>query len=188
MKRSLTELFSEPDYLCTIADIWGTNQKSYVTVKAHWLNFTYVRKSTTIPWRYFIGTHEFSARASHLNSINEDYLTPNKIVKTVTDNGSNFVKAFREYAAKSVKEKESELSVFSVSEDFDDGFYCDEDTIAIKPVGHILGSSIDDINSENFYLSENLRCCSHRLNLVAQKDSERVFVNVLIGISKSQST
>jgi len=66
--------------------------------------------------------------------------TSRKIVKTVVDNASNFVKVFIVYSASSVTAKESELPVFSVSEDFDDGFDCNEGTVAIGYVGHIPDS------------------------------------------------
>ena len=91
---------------------------------AHWFDSYYIRKSAAIASRCFIGTHDFPAFASLLNSINEDLsLCQINVVITVTDNGNNFVKAFREYNAPSVTEKESELPVYSVSEYFDDGFH-----------------------------------------------------------------
>ena len=37
-------------------------------------------------------------------------------------------------------------------ENFDDEFDCDEDTVAMESISHILGNSIDDIDSDNFYL------------------------------------
>ena len=55
-------------------------------------------------------------------------------------------------------EKENELPFFSFWENFDDGFDCDEDTVAIKAVGHILDNSIDDIHREHFYHPEHLKC------------------------------
>ena len=58
---------------------------------------------------------------------------------------------------------------FRVSEDVDDGFYSPEDIVAIESIGHILDNSIDHIDSENYYLPEFLRCCSHTLDLVVQR-------------------
>lgn len=55
-------------------------------------------KSLALACKRFSGTHSFDQIAQNLNDIHESYnLSENKIVGTVTDNASNFCKAFNEF-------------------------------------------------------------------------------------------
>ncbi|KAL7294756.1 hypothetical protein TKK_0011886 [Trichogramma kaykai] len=56
-------------------------------------------KSAALSCKRFPGSHTFDAVADMLESLYLQFgLTTDKVVGTVTDNGSNFVKAFREFA------------------------------------------------------------------------------------------
>ncbi|CAB0028052.1 unnamed protein product [Trichogramma brassicae] len=58
-----------------------------------------IRKSAALCCKRFPGSHTFDAVADMLESLHLQFnLTTDKVVGTVTDNGSNFVKAFREFA------------------------------------------------------------------------------------------
>ena len=59
---------------------------------------TLERKSAAIVCKRFPGTHPHDAIARYLNEIHVSFnLDDNKLVATITDNGSNFVKAFKEF-------------------------------------------------------------------------------------------
>ncbi|CAD6240929.1 GSCOCG00012593001-RA-CDS, partial [Cotesia congregata] len=59
---------------------------------------TLERKSAAIACKRFYGMHSFDAIVNQLSSIHSSFgLTSQYIRATVTDNGSNFVKAFREF-------------------------------------------------------------------------------------------
>lgn len=59
---------------------------------------TWERKSAALACRRFSGTHSFENIANLLSGICDEFNLPvEKIVGSVTDNGSNFVKAFREF-------------------------------------------------------------------------------------------
>lgn len=55
------------------------------------------RCSAALACKQLQGTHTFSALAGALNDIHTEYNICDKIVHTITDNGSNFIKAFRVY-------------------------------------------------------------------------------------------
>lgn len=56
----------------------------------------FVRKSFAIACRRFPGTHSYDRIAKMIEEIHQSLeINRDKVVATVTDNGSNFVKAFR---------------------------------------------------------------------------------------------
>lgn len=82
------------------------------------------RKSVAIACRRFPGAHTAERIADILTDIHASFgLDSNKIVATVTDNGSNFVKAFREFGANTVFDScldgnESQLSCITLNLSF----------------------------------------------------------------------
>lgn len=59
---------------------------------------TLERQSAVLSCRRFKGTHNYERVADILLDIQSEYgLKNGQIVSTITDNGSNFVKAFKEF-------------------------------------------------------------------------------------------
>ncbi|XP_060856318.1 uncharacterized protein LOC132934057 [Metopolophium dirhodum] len=84
----------ELKYVCATADCWSVYKKSYIGV--HWFDpITIERKSAALACRRLKGRHTFDVLAKVLHSIFCEYGIINKISRVVTDNGSNFIKAFR---------------------------------------------------------------------------------------------
>ena len=82
-------------HLCTTADIWSTKHRSYIEVSVHWINAaTLERESGVMGCFRFYGSHTLTEK---LDAIQREYgKSKKKIVATVSDNGSNFLKAFKE--------------------------------------------------------------------------------------------
>ncbi|XP_008188142.1 uncharacterized protein LOC103310714 [Acyrthosiphon pisum] len=93
----LTKLISEHNFICTTADIWSCNNKSYLGMTCHFINEnTYSRSSYVLGCRRIKGSHTYDNIAEIINEITQTYKINNsKISHTVTDNASNFGKAFR---------------------------------------------------------------------------------------------
>jgi len=87
-----------------------------------------------------------------------------KLVSTITDNGSNFVKAFQEYGIK--------IPIYPVSADNIDEESAIEseedevDEVEVDLFYHVPNNS----NEVEFTLPKHLRCASHTLNLLATTD------------------
>ncbi|XP_025094494.1 uncharacterized protein LOC112564105 [Pomacea canaliculata] len=96
------------------------------------------------------GSHTHDVLATQLNSILREYKIQNKVVRIVTDNASNFVKAFR---------------VFGQDQSPEDSD-SDEEEENITSVEFLPGESTSVV------LPPHQRCAAHTLNLVASKDSE----------------
>lgn len=100
-------------------------------------------------------------------------MSTNKVVATVTDNGTNFVKVFREFGIQLPLDlfDESTLDHFGNDNDSDNESVCDEVTTDNQILNDIPAMPIDlpDFQS-NTILSVHYRCVSHTLNLIATTD------------------
>ncbi|EZA50876.1 hypothetical protein X777_10884, partial [Ooceraea biroi] len=94
----IKEVMKKASYICTTADIWTAANRRFMGVTVHWIcQKTLERKSAAIVCRRFLGSHTWRNIGDLLMEINSSFgVNHEKIVSTVTDNGSNFVKAFRE--------------------------------------------------------------------------------------------
>jgi hypothetical protein len=122
-KLDLKVRFSKASCICLTADIWGSKNRSFLGVTAHWIEvdgqgklhrrsagiackrfygifififylFDYFHKSS-----FFLGKHDYSSISKKLDEIIAAFDLHCKVNFIVTDNGSNFVKAFKEFAA-----------------------------------------------------------------------------------------
>ena len=85
-------------FVCTTADIWSARHRSFFGITAHWIDKeTLVRKSAALGCLRFRGKHTYDAIAAILEQVNLKFGITGKVVLTVTDNGSNFIKAFKEF-------------------------------------------------------------------------------------------
>ncbi|XP_050339934.1 uncharacterized protein LOC126766125 isoform X3 [Bactrocera neohumeralis] len=85
-------------YFCTTADVWSGNHRSFLGYTCHWLTDNFERKSAALACRRICGAHTAGNIAQMITEINTAFgLNSSNIVLTITDNGSNFLKAFRDY-------------------------------------------------------------------------------------------
>ena len=114
-----------------------------MVVTVHWLCYdNFEKKSAALAYRQLTGTHTYDLLADQLQDVYCEYGIKRKVIKTTTDSGSNFVKAF---------------SVFAPSED-------DLDVCAID-ASDILST---DFNSQ---LPSHHKCAAHLLSLICTTDA-----------------
>ncbi|CAD6208102.1 GSCOCG00012722001-RA-CDS, partial [Cotesia congregata] len=145
----------------TTADVWTGGSRRFLGVTAHWLDSdTLERKSTALACQRFSGTHSFDAIASLLSSIHSSFgLRPDTIQATVTDNGSNFVKAFKELGIQgSFISQDSGHTADQPSDD-----WSDTDS-QVAEMSEEFSEACEKI------LPTHYRCASHTLNLIASTD------------------
>ncbi|GAA6065117.1 uncharacterized protein LOC120484120, partial [Tachysurus ichikawai] len=119
--------------------------------RGHWIEEeTLERKSVALACKRLRGRHTFDILASSLDDIHSQYHIRDKIVRTTTDSGSNFLKAFR---------------VFGVQEETAADHETDDDT------EHDMFSILEADAGLEYHLPNHQRCACHLLNLVATADA-----------------
>lgn len=157
MEHELKKTFERLEYVSSTADIWTSNNKSFLGMTAHWINpVSFSHEKAAIACKRIKGRHTYDVIGSEIEQVHSAFGLSSKITATVTDNGSNFLKAFRMYAPAEETQSDSE-------EDFDD------DEVTFTDVGQALSSESDG----QFTLPPHLSCASHTLNLVSRNDIEK---------------
>ena len=141
------------DFVSTTADIWTVNNKMFMGVTVHWINSTLQRNKATLACKRIRGRHTDDVIGAEIEEIHSSYGLHGKVVATVTDNASNFGKAFRVC-------QPCHLDFESENEDGDDK----ESTFT--DVMEALSTASGD---GQFSLPPYYRCASHTINLISTR-------------------
>lgn len=199
----LTDLISKVSFICTTADIWSSNNKSYLGMTCHFLDEnTYSRYSYVLGCRRIKGSHTYMNIAQVMNEITKSFKINNsKISHTVTDNASNFGKAFRTFSIHSETPNKSQFSAQSSNNDWfkssddesnveisDSGSEVDNADVEIVEISTLFSNSENiecNDDDDDFCLPEHLTCTAHTLSLIATSDVAKISDSTYQKISKS---
>lgn len=98
LKAALIEKIAKQKYVCLTCDIWSSRAQSYFGMTVHFLNSNFKRESFVLAFRQM--NHRQTNREINLliRDILRDYkISPRKVTHIVTDGGSSFCKAFKQY-------------------------------------------------------------------------------------------
>lgn len=149
MREELMAKLSNVQYVCTTADIWTANSRSFFGMTCHWIDAESLeRKSAALGFPRLQGQITYDTIAGRIHEIHVAYNIESKVQTTCTDNGSPFISVFREFA---VDNQES---------DDDIGFY---DNVS----GVLEGEQEQDML---LFLPSVQRCASHILDQIVTED------------------
>lgn len=162
MVSNIIKEIKKAKYVSTTSDIWSSFRRSFMGVTSHWIDEnTLERRSAALACKRFVGTHDYKTIAEILNEIHQFYeIDCRKIAYGITDNGKNFVKAFREY----------KLDPYFEDDNIE---FLECDQTSFFDLDSILNSKTkDDHDDENEFLvlPPHHRCCSHTLSLCCTTD------------------
>jgi hypothetical protein len=169
VQQQLKSDLASVEFVCTTADIWTVSNKSYMGMTVHYVTggsggVETSRVSAALACRRFMGSHTYSAIAEMISFIHRSYgLTVDKITATVTDNASNFGKAFREF-----------LFQIQTPDEYDEDNHDDVDVDNISEVLTVPSDNSVDDEEVAITLPHHETCCSHTLNLLATVDADKV--------------
>jgi hypothetical protein len=160
LKTKLVTILKNQKYEATTTDYWSAFGKSYIGVTVHWIDQeTLHRQSACLALRRMKGLHTFDAIAAILEDIHTEFGIRRKLIRTTTDNGSNFVKAFSVFGQK--------------IEDDDDNDTEQEDEIDSDAAVYDVSEALGRISTHDYQLPRHHRCACHTLNLVSMADAEK---------------
>ena len=166
MIGKIKEVLEVVDVVCNTVDAWTAYHRSYLGMTAHWIDpKTLRRQKAAIACMRIMGRHTYDVLASKIEQVHASYSFVGKVCATITDNGSNFVKAFTVFSDSANNsaedlEPEGEDVVF---EDIDELLTLDPEKTNID----------DDLTQVQYDLPLHYRCTAHTLNLVASKDADK---------------
>jgi len=118
MIKKVKEALDRVDHISTTADVWTAHHKSYLGITAHWIDQKSLsRRKAAIACVRLTGRHTYDVLAANIEEIHRKYGFSGKVTATVTDNGSNFVKAFVTFASQLSGESDETRSLSDENED-----------------------------------------------------------------------
>uniref|UniRef100_A0A9J8CTB9 Transposase n=1 Tax=Cyprinus carpio carpio TaxID=630221 RepID=A0A9J8CTB9_CYPCA len=154
--EAITETLQDVQTVCTTADQWTAHHMSFMGITCHWIEpETLDRKSAALPCERIRGRHTYDVIAAKVSQIHAEFQIQGKVSATVTDNGSNFVKAFNEYGG---CEMDDEMD--------------STDDVQFADVSAVLQEEQEE-EELNFFLPPHHRCAAHTLNLIATTDLDK---------------
>ncbi|KAL4153366.1 hypothetical protein QTP88_001199 [Uroleucon formosanum] len=192
--QGLTGITDSTKHICCTADIWSANNKSFMGMTCHFINeFSYKRSSYVLSCRRIKGSHNYLNINDVITDICDTYqIKSSKITHIITDNASNFSKAFRTFSKSSTIESDLHYvgNLDELNSDEDTQIDSDNENNLSSPidmeyvdVGQLLYES-NSSGCTNFSLPDHLTCCAHTLNLIATTDVAKITDTNYINISK----
>uniref|UniRef100_A0A673A804 BED-type domain-containing protein n=2 Tax=Sphaeramia orbicularis TaxID=375764 RepID=A0A673A804_9TELE len=167
MKSIIMKKLSAVNHVATTTDCWSARQCSFLGVTCHWIDQTSLeRHSAALACRRVKGSHTFDVLAAALEEIHSEYNIREKVTRTTTDSGSNFLKAFRLYG----EQKEGIVDDGQEEQDsIPDAASEDESELDVdyQDVSAIL----DDDPGLEYQLPRHQKCACHLLNLISTVDA-----------------
>ena len=148
---------------------------SFLGVTAHWIDATFERKSCGLSIQSLKGSHTGEVLAARILNVIKEFHLSNKVVKIVTDNATNFGKAFR--IKKELNENDIVASPTDDNEAADDESSGTSDDETINRELNFIDSShkLSEYfkHESEFILPPQKRCAAHSLNLTMTTDIEQ---------------
>ena len=179
MVQRVKEALEKVEYVSTIVDLWTAHNRSFLGMTAHWIDpITLERCKAALACTRLTGRHTYDVLGAKIEQIHGGYGLAEKITATITDNGSNFVKAFTVFHNPSLdlsSVSAEEIPVLSMDEDSDEFLeYTDMEEIVFENVDQLVTMETEDeLTQVQYNLPSHEKCAAHTLNLVAGTDIDK---------------
>ena len=154
------------DTMSTV-DVWTAHHRSYLGMTVHWIDpHTLKHCKAAIACVRIMGHHTYDILACKIEQIHASYSLTGKVCAIITDNGSNFVKAFSVYSL-----LDSSDSTATIAEDVEE----ETEKVVFEDVDEMLSeeTNIDDLTQVQYKLPPHYRCAAHTFNLIASKGVDK---------------
>ena len=162
-------------WVATTADCWSAHNRSYLGMTVHWLDpKTRARQHAVLACSRLRGHHTFDVLAEAMVETHYKFHLQEKVTRTTTDNGSNFVKAFVQFGTEAELLPDIPGPAADVEGVEDVGLDVDPEAGAMDEVEYIsVEAVLDESSSLDHNLPVHMRCAAHTFNLVASVDANK---------------
>ena len=177
--REFKEALEKVEYVSTTVDVSTAHNRCFLGMTAHWINpITLQQCKAALACTRLTGRHTYDVLGAKIAQIHGSHGLAGKITATITDNGSNYVKAFTVFHNPSLDSSSvsaEEVPVLSMDEDSDECLeYTDTEEIIFENVDQLLTMEIEDeLTQVQYNLPSHGRCAAQTLNLVAGTDIDK---------------
>ena len=124
------------------------------------------------------GRHTYDVLGAKIEQIHNGYNLAGKVTATITDNGSNFVKAFAMFHQSPLDSSSTtteEATILSMDDDSDESLENTEtEEVIFENMDDLLTVDTEDDHTQVQYdLPAHERCAAHTLNLIASTDIDK---------------
>ena len=165
-------------WVATTADSWTAHNLSYLGMTAHWIDtVTKKRQRAVLACSRLKGHQTFNVLAEAIINIHYKFHLQDKITRTTTDNGRNFVKAFVQFGTEAdlVPNCDENLDGSDVDEWMEEAFEEEEPENSIEFIS--LESTMENNKNSGYNLPTHMRCAAHTFNLIASVDVNKALGN-----------
>lgn len=164
----LMKVLEKANHVATTADCWSSkHRKKYLGETVHWFDENLKRKSGCLAIRRIVGSTTYLVLAKLLESIHCEYNISQKTVMFTTDNGSNFLKAAKQFSEHSGA---PEFDEENCDEQYDETVFLELNTILenIPPPSSLPRGTLP------IYLPPHSKCGCHLFNLICTVDVAKI--------------
>ena len=160
------------DAVSTTADVWTGHNRSYLGMTVHWVDPTTLKRcKAALCCTRVVGRHTHDVLAAKIEHVHSSYGITRKVTATVTDKGSNFVKAFTTFSLQDSTRSSTDDSSSVTEEDSPTEEVTFENVHDCLELDHV--DTDNDLTQLEYELPPHERCAAHTLNLVASSDVDK---------------
>ncbi|KAG0716634.1 hypothetical protein GWK47_009202 [Chionoecetes opilio] len=153
-----TPLLYDTSYVATTADSWTAHNRAFIGMTCHWIGQDLRRQHGTLACKEIKEKQTNVVLAQAIFDVHHEFGLGNKVVATTTDNGANYVAAFKYFGVGNMPVEEEEEQ--------------DPEVVVGQPAN--LHAQLEEVAPAVVKLPKHYRCGAHTLNLIATADVQSV--------------
>lgn len=163
MREELMTKLCDIQYVCTTADIWTANNRSYFGMTCHWIDpESLERKSAALGFTRLSERITYDTIAGRIHDVHVTYNIESKVQTTVTDNGSPFISVFKEFVVEG-QENEDDVGFYENVNTVLEGEPEQDMLLFLPPVQRCASHTLEQVVTEDFWkaISQGPMCQLH---------------------------
>ncbi|KAG0723926.1 hypothetical protein GWK47_041696 [Chionoecetes opilio] len=178
-KSDLFSMLYDTSYVATTADSWTVHNRAFIGMTCHWIGQDLRRQHGTLACKEIKEKQTNVVLAQAIFDVHHEFGLGNKVVATTTDNGANYVAAFKYFCNARTRNKQTNNDGKTLATHFGVGNMPveeeeeqDPEVVVGQPAN--LHAQLEEVAPAVVKLPKHYRCGAHTLNLIATADVQSV--------------